>query len=112
MSVARGHKKSDPVRLRLVFAHRLMPFIPRSAHRFACRHAQNPCEELRRNGIRCMESLNVHGQGGVAVSDTDLKAQCQETFEAYRLCLRAWNDAQAEARERERASAAAARAKN
>ena len=111
MSVARGHKKTDPVGLSLAFARRLV-FTACSTHRFACRRMQDPCEELRRNGIRCMESRNVHGQGGVAVSDTDLKAQCQEAFEAYRLCLRAWQDAQAEARERERASAAARSAKN
>ena len=81
-----------------------------SLHSLVMVHTQNPCERLRKEGISCMESLNVHGQGGVAVSDTDLKAKCQEKFEAYRLCMRAWQDAQAEARDRERAAAAAARA--
>lgn len=54
--------------------------------------------------------VQVHGQGGVAASETDLKAHCQEQFDAYRLCMRAWQDAQAAARDQARAAAAAARA--
>lgn len=54
--------------------------------------------------------VQVHGQGGVAASETDLKAHCQEKFEAYRLCMRAWQDAEVAARDRARAAAAAARA--
>lgn len=96
-------RRCDPISLPVPIA----PGYSLLAHwlDYCCCCWQNPCDLLRDEGINCMSALNVHGQGGVAVSDDDLKAKCQEKFEAYRMCMRAWQDAKIAEREAERAAA-------
>ena len=62
---------------------------------------QAPCEKLRMEGMDCMASMNAHGQGARAASDDELKATCSAKFEAYRVCLRQWQQAEKERRVRE-----------
>ena len=66
-----------------------------------CCRWQAPCEKLRMEGMDCMASMNAHGQGARAASDDELKATCSAKFEAYRVCLRQWQQAEKERRVRE-----------
>ena len=120
MSLRRGVKETDPVGL----VRRHSPAPPRSRPLAAptpsrsqpppslaagmaaaplreCCRWQAPCEKLRMEGMDCMASMNAHGQGARAASDDELKATCSAKFEAYRVCLRQWQQAEKERRVRE-----------